>query len=41
MEFYPNGRDINMEDAIWKLRKSVKKSGISSLSKIIICIFAA
>ena len=26
MEFYPNGRDINMEDAIWKLRKSIKKN---------------
>ena len=34
MEFYPNGRDINMEDAIWKLRKSIKKIEISSVSKI-------
>ena len=31
MKFYRNGRDINMVDTIWKLRKSAEKRGISSI----------
>ena len=27
MEFYPNGRDINMVDPIWILRKPAGKKG--------------